>query len=78
MLTLETFSPDNRDRQIGDSHYRICKEYEAPFKWYISEHRNTGDEWAQGRGCFRGSLEDVIKEFNSLSREREIIDRKRR
>lgn len=78
MLTMETFSPENREKRIGDSLYRICRESEHPFKWYIAEHINTPDTWSQARGCFRDSLEDVIKEFNSISEEKELVGRIRR
>lgn len=82
MLTIETFGPDNRTKQIGNSQYRIAaddtRETQKPTLWHIRECYNnqaTG-EWAQARGCFTTDLQKVIDAFNGITKEREIIDRR--
>ena len=83
-LTLETFGPDNRTKLIGCSQYRIAaddtREIQKPTLWHIREVYNnleTG-EWAQARGCFSTNLQKVIDAFNSIGREREIIEARER
>jgi hypothetical protein len=80
ILTIENFGPDNRTKQIGNSQYRIAAdETRKPTVWYICEGYNnleTG-EWVRARGFFTTDLQTVIKAFNRISREREIVDGKR-
>lgn len=84
MVTIDTFGPDNRTKHIGHSMYRIAaddtREGQAPTLWHIYENYNnleTG-EWAKARGCFTSDLQTVIDAFNSITEEKEIIDRKRK
>lgn len=84
MLTIETFSPENRDKQIGYSQYRISAdepgEKDDPHNWYISEHYNNPEtgEWAQARTRKTTSLKEAIDWLNGISKEREIIDKELR
>ncbi len=79
MLTLETFSEDNRTKIVGHSMYRIATDrYTGPDSlWYIYECYNdvkgTG-EWARSRSCFTTDLQKVIDIFNSITAEKEILD----
>ena len=81
MLTVQTFSPENRDKQIGHSQYRISADEprgkNAPHKWYISERYNNQEtgEWVWTRTRTTTSLKEVIEWFNGISKEREIIDK---
>ena len=75
MISLETFSEENRDRDIGHSRYRICRQQQHPYNWYIHEMWNEypdGNWWAIGNGFFTDSLQKVIDSINSLSREKEV------
>ena len=81
MLTVQTFSPENRDKQIGHSQYRISADESggknALHNWYISERYNNQEtgEWAWARTRTTTSLKKIIDWFNGITEEREIIDR---
>jgi hypothetical protein len=80
-LTIETFGPDNRTKQIGKSQYRIATDdiTKQPTVWHITEGYNnleTG-EWARARGYFTTDLQKVIDVFNRFTKEKEIVDGKR-
>jgi hypothetical protein len=72
-ITLDTFSEHNRDRHIGNSLYRICRN-EDTGKWYIHERYNDGTYWGISNGYFSESLEDVINKINSFTVEKEVIN----
>lgn len=79
IITPETFSEENRDRRIGNSTYRICRQQHGKKRWYIREGFNDLEKghWAQGHGFFTDSLQEAIDTINGFTREREVIDRKR-
>lgn len=72
MLTIENFSPTNRDKIIGNSLYRICKN-ETSGKWYIHEQYNDQHTFAGYNAFHNDDLQKVIDAFNSISKERVII-----
>ena len=73
-ITLENFSEHNRDRHIGNSLYRICRnEYGM---WYILEAYNDGKEWARAKDYYNKELSFVIDKINSFSKEKEIVNRR--
>lgn len=76
-IKMEDFGPDNRDRKIGDSLYRICRN-ERTKKWYIHEGYNNLDsgEWAIANDFYEDDLEKVIARVNSFTKEKEVIGRK--
>lgn len=71
ILSITTFSENNRTKVIGHSMYRICNKdtMNGKGKWYIHETFNDGETWSQGNAYFRESLEEVIDMFNMLSKE---------
>ena len=81
-LTIETFGPDNRTKQIGNSQYRISaddsREGQDPTLWHISEVYSNleTEEWAHARDYFTADLQNVIDIFNSITKEKEIIHRR--
>ena len=79
MLTIETFGPDNRTKHIGHSMYRIAADdTQKPTLWHIYELYNNQEtgEWARSRGCFTTDLQKVIDAFNSITEEKEIIEKR--
>ena len=80
MLTVRTFNQYNRDKLIGRSLYSICADEPggktAPHNWYIEETFYDKKEGVWSKCCSRSttSLKEVIKQFNAITREREIID----
>ncbi len=75
MITIENFGPNNRDRCIGRSLYRICMD-EATKQWYIYESYNADGSWATGKAFHSHDLGYVIDVMNRFTEEREIISRK--
>lgn len=73
MITLENFGPHNRDRNIGHSQYRICRERDDSGKWYIHESFNDGQTWAGNNAYYSDDLQFVIDRLNGLTKEKEII-----
>lgn len=72
MLTKETFSEVNRDKIIGNSLYRICRDDNTK-KWYIYEHYNDKEGWAIHRAYYNSSLEETIHILNGIKEEREVV-----
>ena len=72
-ITLENFSQHNRDRNIGNSLYRICRGKDDSGKWYIHETYNNGVEWSANNAYYTESLEEVIDIINSFTEEKEVI-----
>ncbi len=77
LLTMETFSEENRDRRIGHSLYRICRTRRKPYRWYIHEGYNDieNGHWARSNGFFTESLQEAIDKINSFTKEKQVIDR---
>lgn len=71
-ITMENFSPENRDRIIGNSLYRVCRNERG--LWYISEHYSTFDTWAWRHGYFSRDLKKVLAKLNSFRKELEIVE----
>lgn len=81
MITIDTFSEENRDRQIGHSQYRICRQQEPPHNWYIHEAYNEypdGDAWSIANGFYTDSLQEAINTINGFTKEREVVDNDRK
>lgn len=72
MIKNEHFSEINRDKVIGNSLYRICRDDNTK-KWYIYEHYNDKEGWAINRAYYNSSLEDTIHIWNGIKEEREIV-----
>ena len=72
MLTIENFSPTNRDKIIGNSLYRICKNDDTG-KWYIHELYGDQNGFAGYNAYFDDDLQKVIDIFNNITKEREIV-----
>lgn len=70
-ITLENFGEHNRDRRIGNSTYRICRNDAG--NWYIHEMYNNGTDWAVSNGFTNKELSVVINIINSFTKEREIV-----
>ena len=77
LLTTATFRPDNRTKYIGRSMYRICNTdvTEGHGKWYIFEIYSDYNEWAQSKGFYRNSLEEIIDIFNMIEGEKFVISK---
>ena len=77
LLTAATFGPDNRTKYVGRSIYRICNTdaTKGSGKWYIFEIYSDYNEWAQGEGFYRNSLEEVIDIFNMIADEKAVISK---
>lgn len=73
MITLDNFSTHNRDKKIGNSLYRICREKDNFGKWYIHETYNDGNEWSGNNAYYNDNLQLVIDKFNSITNEKEVI-----
>lgn len=71
-ITIENFSPFNRDRKIGNSLYRICRENNNG-KWYIHETYNDGVDWCGNDAYFTDDLQEVIDKMNSFVTEKEVV-----
>lgn len=72
MITLENFSPSNRDRRIGNSLYRICntEPQNGKGKWYIHEIYNDGYSLCFARDKLASDdLQNVIDKINSFTEE---------
>lgn len=75
MITVENFSPTNREKVIGDSLYRIC-QFDYVGTWYIFElYTTTGGAFARAQSDARHDLEGVIDAFNSITTERALTGR---
>lgn len=70
-ISIYNFFKYNRDRIIGNSLYRICRNTAG--KWYILEIYNSEDAFSVGKGYFTDDLQSIIDRLNSFSKEREII-----
>lgn len=75
MLTMGSFSPNNRTKVIGYSMYRICNTDPVNGKglWYIHETYNNGTEWSGNNAYHSEELESVIGIFNNILEEKEIV-----
>ena len=72
MITVENFSPTNREKVIGDSLYRIC-QFDYFGTWYIFEvYTTTGGAFATARSYARHDPKEVIDAFNSITTERAL------
>lgn len=72
MLTLENFDIHNRDRKIGNSLYRICRNEDSN-KWYIHETFNDGSEWVCNNDYYHDDLRVVIDIINGFTKEKEVV-----
>lgn len=75
MITLGNFSPENRDRYIGNSLYRICNTdpRNGKGKWFIHEIFNDGSSFCcASDNCASDNLQEVINRINSFTKEGEI------
>lgn len=72
MITLENFSEHNRDKIIGNSLYRICRDNKTK-KWYIHETYNNKHTWVGNNEYHNDSLEFVIDKLNKINKEKEIV-----
>lgn len=70
-ITMENFGENNRDRKIGNSTYRICRNDVG--NWYIHEMYNDGTEWAIANGFTNKDLSAVIDTINGFTKEREVV-----
>ena len=70
-ITLDNFNPDNRERTIGNSHYKICRKENG--MWYIHETYNDGASLAMSNGFYNTDLNEVISRLNSFTREGEVF-----
>lgn len=75
MITMENFSPENRDVKIGYSTYRICLNEDG--KWFISESHNSPDSWYRTRSFYSDNLQEVIDKINSFTKEGEVYNVRR-
>lgn len=71
IITMENFGQYNRDRKIGNSTYRICRN--GAGNWYIHEMYNDGTDWAIANGFTNKDLSVVIGTVNSFTKEREVV-----
>ena len=76
MSTLENFSELNRNKQIGNSNYRICKEDGISEAWYIYESYDNGVEWEEHSACYHHSFEKVAGTFGRIDKEKVIVSLK--
>lgn len=72
-ITLENFGPNNRERIIGNSMYRICRAEDDSGNWYIFELYNYETSFAMAKAYFSDDLAATINRLNSFKREMEII-----
>lgn len=72
-ITLKNFSATNRDRHIGNSMYRICRENDDSGQWYIHETFGDGIGFTGNNAYYSNSLQIVIDKLNSFTKEREIV-----
>jgi len=70
-ITLANFGEHNRDRKIGNSLYRICRNDSG--KWYIHETYNDGAGWARNNAYYSDDLQAVIDRINSFTTEKEVV-----
>lgn len=70
-LTVETLTPENRDKKIGRSLYRIIRNYDKPpYRWGILEIYNN---WETNlAACWSTDLAAVLEIFNAINEERAI------
>lgn len=77
-ITMENFSEWNRDRIIGHSQYRICRNKDG--YWYIQESFNNvydgGNEWCVSNNFYTKELKELIEKINSFTKEKEVISLK--
>lgn len=67
-LTIETLTPENRDKCIGKSLYRIVRNYDKPpYMWGIFESYNNWE--TAGYACWSTDLTAVLKVFNAFNDE---------
>jgi hypothetical protein len=75
MINLENFSEINRDKTIGNSLYRICRDRYTKF-WYIFEIFNDGKNYSMAHDDYSDkNLADIINRFNNIKSEKEIISK---
>ena len=73
MITLQNFSANNRDRKIGNSLYRICRENDDKGKWYIHEIYHDAREWVGNNAHYSNELKEVIEQLKSFTKEKEVV-----
>lgn len=73
IITLQNFDSHNRDRWIGNSLYRICRENDDSGKWYIYECYTDGSQCIDYKGYYYDDLKDVIDKLNSFTKEKEVV-----
>lgn len=71
-ITLENFGSNNRERQIGNSLYRVCIDSQTK-QWYLFEIYHDGSSFACAKSFYTYDLGELLKTLDSFSGEREVI-----
>jgi|InofroStandDraft_1065614.scaffolds.fasta_scaffold28285_2 hypothetical protein len=71
-ITLENFGPDNRERQIGNSLYRVCIDSQTK-QWYLLENYNDGFGFAYAKSFYTYDLGKLLETLDGFSGEQEVI-----
>lgn len=71
-ITLENFGLDNRERQIGNSLYRVCIDSQTK-QWYLFEIYNDGSRFAYAKSFYTYDLGKLLEILDGFSGEREVI-----
>lgn len=74
VIAPEDFGPESREKTVGHSLYRICRNEESG-SWFVSETYSVPGDFAMGSGYYSRDLREVIDAFNGISGEREIVGR---
>lgn len=71
-ITLENFGSGNRERQIGNSLYRVCIDSRTK-QWYLFEIYSDESGFAYAKSFHTYDLGKLLEILDSFSREREVI-----
>lgn len=71
-ITLENFGPNNRERQIGNSLYRVCIDSRTK-QWYLFEIYNDGFGFTYAKSFYTYDLGKLLEALDGFSGEREVI-----
>lgn len=71
-ITLENFGPDNRERRIGHSLYRVCIDSQTK-QWYLFEIYHDGSSFAYAKSFYTYDLGKLLETLNNFSGERAVI-----
>lgn len=72
-ITLENFSPNNREKTVGNSLYRVCIDSSTK-KWYLFEFYSDGVNFAYAKGFFTYDLGKLLELLDGFTREREVLE----